>query len=92
MQGLQNSLCLLPVLSYGATAPLATLYETSSDGWPLNPIGLQRLSGQETDAEDAVLKVVRAFSSLYVSSSMFHPRQLTNSHGLQCNISVARVA
>ena len=59
--GLLNSLCFFPVLSYGATAPLATISEGQvsemvGKGWDLNPVGRQRLKGEETDWEDNVLK------------------------------------
>lgn len=59
--GLLNSLCFLPILSYGFSAPLATLPTESSariiaQGWEEEPIGRHRLEGQETDWEDNVLK------------------------------------
>jgi hypothetical protein len=59
--GLLNSLCFFPVLSYGSTAPLADIPEQSLDavvaaGWDERPAGRRRLEGRETDAEDNVLK------------------------------------
>ena len=59
--GLLNSLCFLPLLSYGATAPLATLPEDRvaeliSQGWAELPLGRPRLNGRESDWEDNLLK------------------------------------
>ena len=59
--GLLNSLCFLPILSYGSTAPMATLpkdqlFETLAQGWDATPIGRARLDGTESDSEDNVLK------------------------------------
>ena len=59
--GLLNSLCFLPLLSYGSTAPLASLpgerrAKAIAEGWDAAPVGRQRLIGAETDAEDNVLK------------------------------------
>ena len=59
--GLLNSLCFFPLLSYGSTAPLASLPEDKKrkaleDGWELKPVGRNRLEGTEADAEDNVLK------------------------------------
>jgi hypothetical protein len=77
--GLLRSLCIVPLLSYGATAPLALLAgnaaptETATSvggkggaqheaqSWPERPFGLLRLMGEETDAEDVVLQVVRVW-------------------------------
>ena len=55
--GLVNSLCILPILSYGATAPLAAppLKEGGWDAEPIPGCGW-RLEGTELDPEDAVLK------------------------------------
>ena len=55
--GLINSLCILPILSYGATAPLAAP-PLEEGGWDAEPIpGCRwRLEGTESDPEDAVLK------------------------------------
>jgi hypothetical protein len=59
--GLLNSLCFFPLLSYGATAPMAQLPAGTRDekvlaGWEERPCGRARLEGAETDAEDNVLK------------------------------------
>jgi hypothetical protein len=59
--GLLHSLCFFPLLSYGSTAPLASLCDDCSlperKDWPMKPLGLQRLQGVEEDNEDSVLKV-----------------------------------
>ncbi len=54
--GLLHSVCFLPILSYGATAPLAALPVHEISGWEETPLGLVRLSGAEQDREDALLK------------------------------------
>jgi hypothetical protein len=59
--GLLNSLCFFPLLSYGATAPLAaiaqsSLQQTLSLGWDERPAGRARLCGSASDAEDNLLK------------------------------------
>jgi hypothetical protein len=61
--GLLNSLCFFPLLSYGATAPLAALpddpaalSEALAAGWDERPVGRQRLRGGMDDPEDNVLK------------------------------------
>ena len=55
--GLLNSVCFLPLLSYGSTAPLATLRRDGENkGWELTPVGRKRLEGAESDPEDNVLK------------------------------------
>jgi hypothetical protein len=54
--GLLHSLCFFPLLSYGSTAPLASL-QNVKDG-DATPLGLQRLQGEEEDNEDSVLKVL----------------------------------
>ena len=59
--GLLHSLCFIPILSYGATAPLANTPQGQVAGWAAEPLGLARLEGEESDREDGVLKVVRAF-------------------------------
>ena len=77
--GLLNSICFFPILSYGSTAPLAALStnfsSAAANGWSAEPLGRQRLTGGETDPEDGVLKVVTQLSaalftmpSLYVCS------------------------
>ena len=55
--GLLHSLCFLPILSYGGTAPLANIHHDASTGWATEPLGLQRLEGTEMDREDDVLQV-----------------------------------
>ena len=59
--GLLHSLCFVPILSYGATAPLANLAQDQFAGWVAEPFGLARLEGEESDREDGVLKVESAF-------------------------------
>ena len=59
--GLLNSLCFFPLLSYGATAPLAmspqdNLHQAVSAGWDERPAGRARLCGSDSDAEDNMLK------------------------------------
>ena len=61
--GLLCSLCFLPLLSYGSTAPLASLpheadkFKQSIDkGWEASPVGRTRLKGNISDPEDNVLK------------------------------------
>ena len=60
--GLLHSLCVIPLMSYGSTAPLAhKLHNCSADSetyWETAPMGLQRLKGEESDRQDSVLKVV----------------------------------
>ena len=56
-----NSLCFLPLLSYGSTAPLAAiqperLADAVAQGWEERPVGRRRLRGEEDDPEDNVLK------------------------------------
>ena len=46
--GLLNSLCIFPLLSYGATAPLAAIPDADlsqilSKGWDESPVGRRRL-------------------------------------------------
>ncbi len=69
--GLLNSLCVFPLLSYGATAPLASLpsdepsrSQVLAAGWEERPVGRERLRGEETDAEDNVLKEILITSAL----------------------------
>ena len=59
--GLLNSLCIFPLLSYGATAPLAALPENRcaaliAEGWAEMPVGRPRLQGRDSDWEDNLLK------------------------------------
>jgi hypothetical protein len=63
LSGLLNSLCVLPLLSYGSTAPLAALPDDPdaraaalARGWDERPVGRQRLTGSDEDAGDNVLK------------------------------------
>ena len=58
--GLLNSLCILPLLSYGATAPLAAFPPGQAEekvrmGWEELPVGRRRLQGNNTEPEDNVL-------------------------------------
>mmetsp|Transcript_36391 Transcript_36391/g.95685 ORF Transcript_36391/g.95685 Transcript_36391/m.95685 type:complete len:493 (+) Transcript_36391:3-1481(+) len=59
--GLLHSLCFFPLLSYGATAPLADIPADRKDkaiasGWEERPAGRARLRGETGDAEDNLLK------------------------------------
>ena len=61
--GLLNSICFSPILSYGATAPLAALPEKASSQrialcWDEAPLGLARLGGTENDREDTLLQEI----------------------------------
>ena len=67
--GLLNSLCIFPLLSYGATAPLAaipeeTLQLTVAQGWDEAPVGRRRLNGQNADWEDNFLKELMIATTL----------------------------
>jgi serine/threonine protein kinase len=60
-KGLLHSTLYCPILSFGATAPMAQLPETARNqlitmGWGETPLGLTRLCGAEQDREDALLK------------------------------------
>ena len=69
--GLLHSLCFVPVLSYGATAPLASMPQDPIVAWAAEPLGLARLEGEESDREDSVLKVVRtSFYTVELSSGL----------------------
>ena len=61
VRGLLHSLVVMPLLSYGATAPLACMPHDMAAvpglGWAEEPVGFSRLRGKESDREDAVLKV-----------------------------------
>ena len=59
-EGLLQSLCFFPILSYGAMAPLAT--KPQDTRWAAEPLGLQRLEGKESDREDGLLQVVSIWS------------------------------
>ena len=72
-KGLLNSLCVLPVLSYGSTAPLAHIPPSNlgaaiAQGWEERPVGRQRLEGLDSDPEDNVLKefLIAEVVSLYL--------------------------
>ena len=54
VSGLLSSLCIVPILSYGAMAPLAAM---PKDRWAEKPLDLPHLEGTEDDREDALLKV-----------------------------------
>ncbi len=61
--GLLKSLVFLPLLSYGFTAPLASLPNSEeglaqivAQGWEMAPLGRERLAGTESDPEDNCLK------------------------------------
>ena len=57
--GLLKSLCFLPLLSYGFTAPLAALPASAKEmdqGWEAMPVGRKRLAGDDNDPEDNCLK------------------------------------
>jgi serine/threonine protein kinase len=59
--GLLHSVCFLPLLSFGFTAPLAAIPEKDlmqviANGWEAKPLGRQRLTGSESDPEDNCLK------------------------------------
>jgi YD repeat-containing protein len=67
--GLLNSLCILPLLSYGATAPLASLgkdrlAQKVAMGWDEKPMGRCRLEGKISDPEDSVLQELQIASAL----------------------------
>jgi hypothetical protein len=71
--GLLHSTCYFPILSYGATAPLASCAEGTSPniamGWEEAPLGLTRLDGAEHDREDALLKEMLIAGALLERSS-----------------------
>jgi hypothetical protein len=74
VNGLLNSLCYIPILSYGATAPLAALQKENSTGlvaagWDEAPLGLERLVGSDDDREDKVLQEMLIAGSLLERSS-----------------------
>jgi hypothetical protein len=66
--GLKHSHVIFPLLSYGATAPMAFLPKDDQSVLALwkdeEPLGLRRLEGVEADREDCVLKVVHPPSLL----------------------------
>ena len=73
-RGLLHSTIYCPILSYGATAPMAQFAETASAqliamGWEKAPLGLARLRGAEQDREDALLKEMLIASALLERSS-----------------------
>ena len=73
--GLLNSLCFVPLLSYGFTAPLAMLPDDSDlraqaimKGWEEFPLGRTRLTGTEADSEDNCLKELMIATALLEKS------------------------
>jgi serine/threonine protein kinase len=73
-RGLLHSTVYCPILSYGATAPWAQLPEGEraklvAMGWEEAPLGLERLSGAETDRKDALLKELLIANALLERSS-----------------------
>ena len=87
--GLLHSLCFLPLLSYGFTAPLSTLQGEKYDqlvaqGWELTPLGRQRLTGAHSDLEDNCLKELLIAGALLESKS--------SRAGCAGNISLLQVA
>lgn len=61
IHGLLHSICVLPILSYGSTAPLAAFPPGEEAalidrGWEELPVGRARLRGDATDEEDNLLK------------------------------------
>ena len=67
--GLLKSLCFLPLLSYGFTAPLASFPEEqfadlSAQGWEAAPVGRRRLTGAVSDQEDNCLKELMMAAAL----------------------------
>jgi serine/threonine protein kinase len=72
--GLLRSICYVPILSYGATAPLAQFAaedrtQLITMGWEEAPLGLDRLEGSEQDREDALLKEMLIAGALLERSS-----------------------
>mmetsp|Transcript_75728 Transcript_75728/g.202691 ORF Transcript_75728/g.202691 Transcript_75728/m.202691 type:complete len:719 (-) Transcript_75728:344-2500(-) len=70
--GLLHSMCFFPLLSYGATAPMAALPPDQKDqlitaGWEERPAGRVRLEGSSRDAEDNLLKEFMIATSLLES-------------------------
>jgi serine/threonine protein kinase len=73
-KGLLHSICYVPILSYGATAPLAHFTEGTcaqhiAMGWEEAPLGLSRLGRAEQDREDALLKEMLVAGVLLERSS-----------------------
>jgi len=72
--GLLNSVVYLPLLSFGFTAPLASLpdpkyHNTAETNWYTRPMSRERLCGLESDMEDNVLKEVLIASALLERSN-----------------------
>ena len=69
--GMQHSHVIFPLLSYGATAPMAFLPKDDPSVLVLlkdeEPLGLRRLEGVEEDREDCVLQVVHPPPPLILS-------------------------
>jgi hypothetical protein len=71
--GLQHSHVIFPLLSYGATAPMAFFTKDDPSFLSLwkdeEPLGLRRLEGVEEDREDGMLQVVLPPPLLILSPS-----------------------
>ena len=78
--GVLNSICFLPLLSHGFTAPLAVFKDERSalaKGWEAAPVGRKRLEGAETDPEDNCLK------ELLIAVSLLEQRGKSKVHTTQ---------
>jgi serine/threonine protein kinase len=87
-QGLLHAICFSPILSFGATAPMAQFADETSHqrivaGWQETPLGLTRLVGSEKDREDALLKEMLVAGVLLARSSESGPL-LDGESGLLC--------
>ena len=87
--GLLNSLCIFPLLSYGATAPLAAFpvdyfQPALAAGWDERPAGRARLKGEDGDAEDNLLKELLIATTLLDlrGSSSHQPYEEGRSDGM----------
>ena len=77
--GLLNSLCFFPLLSYGATAPLAQipsdqLASALAAGWDEKPVGRNRLLGTSSDHEDNM------FKELLIAVALLQRRDAADRH------------
>ena len=93
--GLLNSLCIFPLLSYGATAPLATIGSDSfpsaiRNGWEERPVGRQRLCGDISDKEDNVLKELLIAASLL--SQVSNQSDLDGACGAMAEVTLLQLA
>jgi len=82
--GLLHSLCFFPLLSYGATAPLAEIPDDSlsaalAAGWEERPAGRTRFRGTENDVEDNL------FKEFMIAVSLLEKRQELDRH-LLCSL------